>query len=147
MIEYLKKYLIKEDNPEGSERDDYSNGWYAGNQLKALRFYLNKKVKIIAEYMEDAYEGECIALLKVGRRYFLWKDSFGSCSGCDALENENGYEYIKDTMSSVKEFKSLKEVKKYLSGESERFDWSYSEDVCKEFLDKLNTSSNEGAKK
>ena len=62
----------------------------------------DEEVKIVCQYMEDSYDGECFAILSLGHHYYLWKDSFGSCLGCDALEHEDGYEYIKDTMRNVK---------------------------------------------
>jgi len=114
MIEELTKYLINKDKPNGGENEDNSNRWGAGSQLEALRFYFDKKVKILAEFIEDDYSGECGAILQVDGKCFIWRDCFGSCSGCDALEDKNGYEYIKATMTSVKEFETVGEVKAFL---------------------------------
>lgn len=133
MIEQLSKYLINENKPKGESRW----GWGAGSQPEALRFYLDKKVEIIAEYQDDDYQGECITLLYVDDLYFLWKDYFGSCSGCDALEGCNGYEYIKDTLTSIKEFNTLNEVKYYLKAESDKEDYSYRKDIRLKLLELL----------
>jgi len=134
MIEDLKKYLINKDKPNGIN----NSGWYAGGQLDALRYYFDEKVKIIAEYMEDNYQGECSALLFVDNKYFLWRDSFGSCSGCDGLEDENGYEYIEDTMTSVKEFDKLESVIDYLSSKDR--DFLYSDEVSNELKSKIKST-------
>jgi|SRR3990170_692078 len=95
--------------------------WGAGDQLRALRFYLSNSVEILAEYQERNYQGECFAILSLysGRRYFIWRDSFGSCKGCDALEGEDivgGLEYIKDTLveGSTKEFTTLDDIELYM---------------------------------
>ena len=131
MIEDLKRYLINKDKPFGDE----NSGWYAGGQLEALRYYFDSKVKIIAEYIEDEYQGECCAVLFVDEKYFLWRDSFGSCSGCDALDDENGYEYIEDTLTSVKEFDNIKGIIEYLSKKNR--DFLYSDEVANELKSKL----------
>lgn len=91
--------------------------WYAGEQLDALKFYL-KGVDIIWTYQENHYQGECFAILKTGK-YYLWRDSFGSCSGCDALDDSGlveGLEYIKSTLveGNTKEFDSIKDLIAYL---------------------------------
>jgi hypothetical protein len=109
----LFKYMINEDKPNGDQRW----GWYAGGQLEALEFYLDEdKVNILATYMEDDYQGECFAILKIDDVYIIWRDSFGSCSGCDALEGENGYEYIKETLSegNTLQFHSLNDAELYV---------------------------------
>jgi len=91
-MDELYKHLVNKPKEE----------WCAGEQLEALRFYFDEEVKIVCQYMEDSNDGECFAILSLGHHYYLWKDSFGSCLGCDALEHEDGYEYIKDTMRNVK---------------------------------------------
>ena len=113
----LTKYLINKDNPNGKGRNDYSSCWYAGGQLEALRFYLDKKVKILAEYMEDDYQGECFAILDFEGTIVIWRDSFGSCSGCDGLEDEDGYDYIKLTLQegNTRQFDSIDEAKEYVN--------------------------------
>ena len=60
------------------------------------------------------------------------RSDFGSCSGCDALEGSNGYDYIEDTMTSVKEFSCFNEIIDYLK--SEKRDFLYSEDVCEDMI-------------
>ncbi len=137
MIEDLKKYLINK---------DIIKEWYAGGQLEALRFYLDKKVLILVEYMENEYQGECSAVLFADDKFFLWRGSFGSCSGCDALEGSNGYEYIEDTMTSVKEFEDIREIVAYLKSHNK--DFLYSDDVskeivkkCSEFIDEISNGS------
>ena len=125
MIEDLKKYLINK---------DVEKEWYAGGQLDALRFYLDKRVLILVEYMEGGYSGECSAVLFISDKFFLWRSGFGSCSGCDALEGSNGYEYIEDTMTSVKEFDDINEIVNYLNSNNK--DFLYLGEVSKEIVKK-----------
>jgi len=90
-------------------------GWFAGDQIKALKYYLQDYGEILSEYMQDNYQGECGAVIKANRKFWVWFDSFGSCNGCDALEGQDGFKYIQDTMTNVKEFESIEDVKKFLS--------------------------------
>ena len=123
----LTKYLINEDKPAGEKPKEYEwePGWYAGAQLEALRFYLSPTVEMLASFMEDDYQGECFALLKVEEAFILWRDSFGSCSGCDSLEGSNGYEYIKNTLQegNTRQFNSIEDAKKYVETTDDFF-WS-----------------------
>jgi hypothetical protein len=98
---------------------DKKNGWCAGDQIEALRFYLNKDVKILSTAMVGSYQGDCFAILRIKDVYIVWRDSFGSCSGCDALENQNGYKYIKSTLSegNTIQFNNLFNMKHYIMKE------------------------------
>lgn len=115
----LMDYLVNGDKPNGPE-EDWS--WSAGDQLKALRFYLSPAVSILAQVEEDDWAGNVVAVLQVNGLFFLWRDSFGSCCGCDSLDGENGYEYIKAAIAegNSKQFDSLDEAEKYLD---ETDDW------------------------
>ena len=48
----LEKYLINQDKPNGQQDPKLGSTpeWFAGEQLKALRFYLSKEIEIIKEY-------------------------------------------------------------------------------------------------
>jgi len=49
----------------------------------------------------------------LGKTLILWRDGFGSCSGCDSLDGQNGYEYIKDTLreGNTKQFHTYGEMR------------------------------------
>ncbi|MHB8552811.1 MAG: hypothetical protein ACYDAO_04405 [Thermoplasmataceae archaeon] len=98
------------------EREEPKNMWCAGQNIEALRYYLKPTVNIIREYREHDYQGECYALLKYKEKFILWRASFGSCSGCDALEDRNGYDYIKNTMTegNCKAFPNIPEMEKWI---------------------------------
>lgn len=123
----LFQYLVNEDKPNGEQTSEYGNEWYAGSQLEALRYYTDSEhVKILATYREEDYQGKMFAIMKVDDNFVLWRDYFGSCSGCDGLECENGYEYIKQTLSegNTVQFKSLVDAIAYVK---QRADDRYSE--------------------
>ena len=127
----LTKYMKNKDNPDGKNRELYLSGWSAGDQLEALRFYLNNNVLILSKYQEDDYQGECFAILQVENIIVLWRDSFGSCSGCDALEDQNGYEYIKNTLQegNTRQFETLNDAKSYINNTSDWFWKSFNKDL------------------
>ena len=89
--------------------------WNAGDQVDALKIYLKKEVEVLWEYTQNDYQGDCFALMKYKDQFVLWRDSFGSCSGCDALDGEDlfgGYDYIKKTMTegNCLRFDNIKDV-------------------------------------
>lgn len=93
--------------------------WYAQDQLTALKYYLRPAVKVLREFKQDTWQGDCFALLEFKETLVLWRDSFGSCSGCDALDGRDqygGYDYIKSTMveGNCKRFDSMEEMKEWL---------------------------------
>ena len=116
----LTQYLKNKDKPNGN-----GSSWCAGEQLDALEYYLSN-AKILWSFEENDYQGECFAIFKLldTNKYILWRDWFGSCSGCDGLDDENGYEYIKDTLQegNTKQFNSISEIVHYLETNS-KFDW------------------------
>lgn len=117
MIEPLKapervdlfKYLINKDDGEH---------WYAGAQLLALDHYTNDDFYIINSQMIGDYQGDCYAVIYLRDQdvVVVWRDYFGSCSGCDGLEDENGYEYIKSTLTegNTMQFKRVEDAVKYM---------------------------------
>ena len=94
--------------------------WYAGEQVEALKYYLQATdVEILWDYVEDGWEGDCFAVFRMQNKFFLWRDSFGSCSGCDCLDGstlQEGFEYIQQTLISgnTLEFTSLGATVTYL---------------------------------
>jgi len=128
MIEDLKKYLHNHRDKNQQivdvlDEKEKITEWYAGGQLDALKYYLSDEVQIISNATDGSYQGTYYAILFVDGKYFLWRDSFGSCSysvkifthdAIDGLNEEKGYDYIIDTMTSVKEFNTLNELWKYL---------------------------------
>lgn len=101
---------------------DYKNKkcWYAQEQLEALDFYTNfDGYGIIADGRIGGYQGEYYAIIEHKDFIFLWRDSFGSCSGCDGLDGcdaEQGYRYIKQTLSegNTLQFWSLEQARCYV---------------------------------
>lgn len=131
----LFEYMINEDKPNGED-----NGyWWAGQQISALKYYLDDSIQFILEFEEDDYQGNCYVLFKIKDNYVLWRDYFGSCGGCDALEEENGYEYIKETLSegNTHQFKSIADVKQFVIEDREGQKWSEWRELPLEIFDNL----------
>jgi len=128
----LKEWLINEHLPDGPN----GCGWCAGDQLGALRFYLDEEILFLKEYKEDDYSGDCYALMSVGKTLILWRDGFGSCSGCDSLDGQNGYEYIKDTLreGNIKQFNTYDEMRLWFASlnKGEKYFW---ENIPRNFIE------------
>ena len=109
--------------------------------IDTLKAFLSNDIKLLSSFYEDKWQGECFALLELpNRNYFIWKDSFGSCSGCDALmgsKKKDAYEYIKSTLSegNTLQFKTVKDVIIYLEQENPRECWPWG--APSEFIDDL----------
>ena len=118
----------------GYKYDDFDfrnkTEWYAQEQLDALKFYTYfDGYGIVATGRNGGYQGEYYAIIEHKDFIFLWRDWFGSCSGCDGLDGLNdkqGYEYIKQTLSegNTLQFWSLKQAKSYVKEiKSDRFNY------------------------
>lgn len=59
-------------------------------------------VEVIYYRQFGSYEGDWIALAKNKEFYFIYKDYYGSCSGCDSLEAWCGYEG--QSLAEIKKF-------------------------------------------
>jgi len=132
-MKLLTDYLINAAQPNGEER----RYWGAGSQLSALRFYLHEDVKILVSSQDHDYQGNVYALLQFpGGVYALWRDSFGSCSGCDSLEGENGHDYIKATLAegNTRQFACPLDAGAYLE---ETSDYAWSRGGLEEFKAEL----------
>lgn len=116
--------------------------WSAGNQIEALKFYLGN-VEFLWDWQEKDYQGNCYAIFrmqifnynirKLEWIYVIWRDSFGSCSGCDGLDGcnlESGREYIENTLQegNTKQFKSLDEMQNWLIITEDYF-WNYNKET------------------
>lgn len=116
----LTEFMVNADKPNGSS--DW--GWSAGGQVSALKFYLSPEAKFLAESYDGDYQGTYYVCFKLRDTFVLWRDSFGSCSGCDSLEGQDGFAYIKATLAegNTRQFKSLLDAITYLH-ETEDFWW------------------------
>ena len=133
----LSKFMTNEDQPGGAPWTDregvvHASSWGAGSQLGALHHYLDDRAEVIADYQEDDYQGQMWALIQFKITedltiYVTWSDYFGSCGGCDSLEDENGYDYIKATLAegNTRQFWTLEDIDDYMEGVSPE-DWTWS---------------------
>lgn len=49
-------------------------------------------MELVSFETDNGYQGEYCAVLTDGKRLFYYVDFYGSCSGCDWLEDENNHE-------------------------------------------------------
>lgn len=57
---------------------------FKGNSYEVVAWARGQEVLLYETY--GGYQGEWIMLSRADGVYYLWKDNFGSCSGCDAYE-------------------------------------------------------------
>ena len=115
--------------------------WSAGSQIQALKFYLRADVKVIRELQQE-WSGTCYVLMKYKRTFVLWRDSFGSCSGCDNIDGDDvltGYDYIASTMTegNCKRFKTIEEMEHWLLNAKEYL-WEYLRNYYPNFKESVN---------
>lgn len=105
--------MKNKDKPDGPER-----GWCAGQQVEALKYYAPEDFEVLADFTTGGYQGDIYVIARWNgkeKRYVLLKDSYGSCSGCDGLEDEDGYRYIRDVLrNNTWQFLSLADMLKYI---------------------------------
>lgn len=75
------------------------------------------------------YQGDWVAFVTDGSRVGLVEGSFGSCSGCDALEacgsNDDVKELAEDYLKSVRTFPSWESVRVYLEDLEREGSWAF----------------------
>ena len=124
----LTKGMRHKDMPDGPDNE----GWFAGEQMEALEYYAPHNFSLLGYITIGNYDGD---IYGIGRwlepypdrkyRWILLRDSFGTCSGCDALEGgRNGYEYVEDVLkNNTLQFLTLDDLMEYIR-ETEVFFWS-----------------------
>ena len=93
--------------------------WSAQDQIEAFKFYADEDVHILCHNEPDDYQGSVEVLFTINGFIFLYRTSFGSCSGCDWLDGLDlweGYEAFKRTISegNTLQFWSKKHALTYL---------------------------------
>ena len=107
--------MRNKDRPDGP---DGQRGWSAGEQMEALKFYAPEDFVLLKDFWAGSYQGDIygIAYLRGSEpRFIFFHDSYGSCSGCDALEDSDGYEYVRGVLeNNTWQFLTLNDMVKYL---------------------------------
>ena len=122
---------------------------YAGGHDEQMKG-LFKDVEVIAHWNENDYQGQvatCVKFIK-GKfkgKYAIYNDYYGSCSGCDAWEDasdENVRKLCTDLSNSAYIFKTLEEVKEFLSNSNdEGKQWSSWSSVASNLLENINSGT------
>lgn len=115
VVHDMEALMVNKDKPGRDE-----NGWEM-DPHEALRHHMPGHVDVLLEESEGGYEGSVFAVLRVRAEpwpYFvLWSGSFGSCSGCDALQGgQSTVDYIKATLreGNSKQFWTLGDAAEFL---------------------------------
>ena len=121
----LTQGMRNKDKPEGPD-----DGWWAGQQMDALKFYAPEKLKLIGYTQEQDYSGDIWAIAEWNgkeHRWVLIKDGFGSCSFCDGLEgSQDGYGYVEDVLrENTKQFLSVEDMKEHIKESDEISEYSH----------------------
>ena len=125
----LTQGMRNKDKPDGPVKNDY---WCAGEQMEALTFYAPFNFDLIGYVKYGSYNGDIYGIAKwfIERypgfkfRWVLFRDSFGSCSGCDGLEGgDSGYDYVEDVLkNNTLQFLTLDDMAEYIK-ETKDFFW------------------------
>lgn len=102
-------------------RDNLQESYYAGGQLELLKDAFD--VEWVVQESDNDYQGEWFGIFKKDGRYHLVNGYFGSCSGCDDLEDSNPVEWLQDNVKNVRAFPTKESAAKWLQ---ETEDYSYS---------------------
>ena len=94
--------------------------YYAGGQLEILEDAF--EVEWIVCEMEDDYQGEWWAVFKMVNRIHVMNGYFGSCSGCDDLEDEVPMEWLRDHVKNVRAFNFVEDAIRWLR-ETDDYSW------------------------
>jgi hypothetical protein len=65
---------------------------FEGQSYEVIAWANNQEVLIFE--MFGSYQGEWVMISKDESNYYIYKDWYGSCSGCDAYESEMDYEDV-----------------------------------------------------
>lgn len=127
----------------GNPKDPDGHRWTAGKQLDAFDYYRPEKFKVLLAYMENEdYTGDILGFgvwdeNGPDQRYVLWTDWYGTCSGCDDLEGNNGYEYVKDILRTrTWQFLSIEDARHYFENDFRELN-EHIYQIAPDFFDKM----------
>lgn len=87
---------------------------------------------LVCFVQEEGYEGSWSCFISDGKRIGLVEGYFGSCGGCDALEDASASEALElaeDYLKSVRTFSSWEEVRVYFGECRKERRWSFHSDI------------------
>ena len=97
--------------------------------------------EIVLQVDDNDYQGDSRVLYKDGGKYGWLQFGWGSCSGCDSLQNCDNIEEVQELMdelnSSIKWFDSSEECYKYFSEKDWSMDYSWHREEQKEFIERV----------
>jgi hypothetical protein len=89
--------------------------WFAGpgSKFELITTAFPKMTEEL-DWDDGDYQGVWAIAFKLGRLYYVMNDYYGSCSGCDALEDTDGVDYLKERCGNARGFTSWKKMVEYL---------------------------------
>jgi hypothetical protein len=118
---------------------------YAGGHDEQMKDLI-KGAKTIGHWNEDDYQGSVATCVELPNGEFaIYNDYYGSCSGCDSwedAEDEDVKKMCHDLATGAYVFKTLDDVKTFLSSKSDKpqhSDWfcEYGEDPATNLLNEI----------
>lgn len=94
----------------------------------AIRKVLQPEFEFLAEYSQRDWQGADFAFIKFHQVYILWRDYFGSCSGCDFWASgpteEEIVKWLNATLSegNTKQFWAIEDAIEYMEDE-QNYGW------------------------
>lgn len=97
--------------------------------------------QVLVQVDEDNYQGDSYIMYKREKEYGFLIFGWGSCSGCDALQQCHTYEEIDELMSQLKNdikwFDNLEQLKEYVQSKDHEGEYYWRYDEGKEFINKI----------
>lgn len=120
---------------------NYEHDIYCKDSLDALPHYMDSSFEIIDSFCFGFFNGYTCALAILNNETFvIWRDSFGTCEGCDSWiaardygSDEDKYNLIKATLQegNTRQFNSIDGVIEYLETTDDYWWWGIKEPLLK----------------
>lgn len=103
-----KEYLLKSEVLELIESQNDKPGMDNKTRFKADNYgevlAVINDLELVSFEEDGGYQGEYKAVLTDGKRLFYYFGNYGSCSGCDWLEDVRDYQYEGPTYQEAKDY-------------------------------------------
>jgi hypothetical protein len=134
-------YSNKENYRDEEEYRYNSRGEYGLFSISDYTPIIKSFGEVLIQVDDDDHEGDTRILYKSKDKYSYLIFGWGSCSGCDALQNCSTFEEIDELIerlrNNIKWFDTLEELQDYFRNKDWELEYSYYEEKTKEFIEKV----------